>query len=186
MRTTTSASCSRRWAGRRRRGSAWSDISSSTRPATGRITRATISTRSRYDAGMALCPCGSGDDERACCGPILDGVPAPTALALMRSRYTAYVRGAIDHLIQTQAVETRGEVDREAVARWSRDTEWRGLEIVATEAGGYDDSEGVVEFVAKGVTRGAPFAQRERSRFRREDGQWVYVDGKTASEPARR
>ncbi|HEY6176803.1 MAG TPA: YchJ family metal-binding protein [Kofleriaceae bacterium] len=134
---------------------------------------------------MAPCPCGSGDDETACCGPILDGVPAPTALALMRSRYTAYVRGAIDYLIETQAEETRGELDRAAIARWSRDTSWLGLEIVATEAGGPDDDHGIVEFVARGTTRGAPFAQRERSRFRRSDGQWYYVDGKTAGEPVR-
>ncbi|MGE5181119.1 MAG: YchJ family protein [Acidobacteriota bacterium] len=125
-----------------------------------------------------LCPCGSGVVEAACCGPCLDGVPAPTALALMRSRYTAYVRGAIDYLIATQDASTRGAVDRASVARWSRETTWKGLEIVATERGGEDDDAGTVEFVARGVTRGVPFAQRERSRFRRVDGVWYYVDGK--------
>jgi SEC-C motif-containing protein len=135
---------------------------------------------------MASCPCGSGDVEAACCGPIVDGAPAPTALALMRSRYTAYVRGAVDHLIATQAPETRRGADRDAIARRSRDTSWLGLEIIATEAGGADDDDGIVEFVARGVTRGAPFAQRERSRFRRTDGHWYYVDGKTAAEPTRR
>lgn len=108
---------------------------------------------------------------------ILDGVPAPTALALMRSRYTAFVRGAIDYLIDTHHPKTRASVDRNGVAQWSRDTAWQGLEIVATERGGEDDDEGIVEFIARGVTRGTPFAQRERSRFRREDGAWYYVDG---------
>ncbi len=107
----------------------------------------------------------------------LDGVPAPTALALMRSRYTAYVRGAIDYLIATHDPRTRGSVDVAAVTRWSRDTLWLGLEIVATERGGPDDDTGVVEFVASGVTRGAPLRQHERSRFRREGGAWVYTDG---------
>jgi SEC-C motif-containing protein len=107
----------------------------------------------------------------------IDGVPAPTALALMRSRYTAFVRGAIDYLIDTHDPSTRGSVDRKGIAQWSRDTDWRGLEIVATERGGEDDDEGIVEFIARGVTRGAPFAQRERSRFRRRDGGWFYVDG---------
>jgi SEC-C motif-containing protein len=108
---------------------------------------------------------------------ILDGVPAPTALALMRSRYTAFVRGAIDYLIDTHDASTRGTVDRAAIAQWSRDTTWKGLEIVATERGGEDDDDGIVEFIARGVTRGAPFAQRERSRFRRVAGAWYYVDG---------
>jgi SEC-C motif-containing protein len=123
------------------------------------------------------CPCGSGIPEAACCRIFLDGVPAPTALALMRSRYTAFVRGAIDYLIETHDASTRRGVDRKAITQWSRDTEWRGLEIVATERGGEDDEEGIVEFIARGVTRGAPFAQRERSRFRRVEGRWYYVDG---------
>jgi SEC-C motif domain protein len=95
----------------------------------------------------------------------------------MRSRYTAFVRGAIDYLMETHAPETRANVDRAAVAKWSRDTTWLGLEILDFHRGGEDDSEGDVEFVARGVTRGSPFALRERSRFRREDGAWYYVDG---------
>ena len=123
------------------------------------------------------CPCGSGDDFDTCCGLFHDGVPAPTALALMRSRYTAFVRGAIDYLIATHDTSTRAGIDRASIARWSRETQWRGLEIVATERGGEADDDGIVEFIARGVTRGKPFAQRERSRFRRVDGAWFYVDG---------
>jgi SEC-C motif-containing protein len=104
----------------------------------------------------------------------------------MRSRYTAYVRGEIDYLLATHDVSTRDSVDREAVARWSRETEWKGLEIIASEAGTENDDLGVVEFVARGVTAGRPFAQRERSRFRRVDGAWFYVDGKTSAVPVRK
>lgn len=132
------------------------------------------------------CPCGSGQPEAACCGAWIAGTPAPTALALMRSRYTAYVRGEIEYLLATHDPATRGGVDVEGVTRWSRETQWLGLEIVATERGGEADDEGIVEFIARGVTRGTPFAQRERSRFRRVDGAWVYVDGTIVQEPARR
>lgn len=132
------------------------------------------------------CPCGSGELEAACCGLYLDGLPAPTALALMRSRYTAYVRGAIDYLVDTHDASMRKGLDRAAIAKWSKDTLWMGLEIVGTERGGEDDDEGFVEFIARGVTNGAPFAQRERSRFVRRDGQWFYVDGKVSSELRRR
>ena len=133
----------------------------------------------------AACPCGSGDDADRCCAPFLAGAPAPTALALMRSRYTAYVRGAVDYLVDTHDATTRASVDRAAVAAWSRDTEWLGLEIVDTARGGAGDDDGIVEFVARGRTRGAAFAQRERSRFRRHDGRWYYVDGTHVREPAR-
>ncbi len=103
----------------------------------------------------------------------------------MRSRYTAYVRGAIDYLVATHDPRTRGSVDVAAVTRWSRETTWLGLEIIATEHGGADDATGVVEFVASGTTGGTPFRQHERSRFRRIDGAWVYSDGDVRSEPAR-
>lgn len=132
------------------------------------------------------CPCGSGRAEAACCAPVLAGAPAPTALALMRSRYTAYVRGAIDHVVATHDATTRAGFDVEAATRWSKDTTWLGLDIVATELGGEDDDVGIVEFVARGVTRGAAFAQHERSSFRRVDGRWFYVDGAIVRAPARK
>jgi SEC-C motif-containing protein len=103
----------------------------------------------------------------------------------MRSRYVAYTRGAIDHVMDTHDPSTRAGVDRAAAARWSRETQWLGLEIVATERGGAPDDDGVVEFIARGVTAGTPFAQRERSRFRRLDGRWYYLDGKAIHAPAR-
>lgn len=95
----------------------------------------------------------------------------------MRSRYTAFVRGAIDYLMNTHDASTRSKVDRASLTTFCRDTGWLGLEIVATDRGGANDSDGIVEFIARGVTRGQPFAQRERSRFRRVDGQWFYIDG---------
>ncbi|MBS1119211.1 MAG: hypothetical protein H6Q90_1439 [Deltaproteobacteria bacterium] len=164
-------------------------------------------------ADQPTCACGSGSLEPACCGPILDGVPATTAVALMRSRYTAYVRGAIDHVVATTDPTTRGEIDRDAARRWSRDTVWLGLEIVATDRGQPGDLEGAVEFIARGVTAGpdpdrsisvrseprieitprrgsppggVPFAQHERSRFRHHDGRWYYVDGKILHAPVTR
>jgi SEC-C motif-containing protein len=106
-----------------------------------------------------------------------DGVPAPTALALMRSRYTAFVRSDVDYLVATHHRSTRSTLDRAALAQLCRDTGWLGLEIMATERGGEDDDTGIVEFTARGVSKGVPFAQRERSRFSRVDGQWFYVDG---------
>lgn len=123
------------------------------------------------------CPCGSGSPEAACCGRYHRDGYAPTALALMRSRYTAYVRGNVDYLLATHDESTRGSVDAKAVAKWAKTTMWLGLEIVTTQAGGEDDEEGIVEFIARGVTGGRPFAQRERSRFRRVNGEWFYVDG---------
>jgi SEC-C motif-containing protein len=125
---------------------------------------------------IEMCPCGSGKAD--CCAPLIAGTRrAHTAEALMRSRYTAFVRGAIDYLIATHDPATRATLDVPAMTSWSRDTTWLGLEIVSTAKGGATDPDGIVEFIAFGVTNGKPFRQRERSRFRRLDGAWVYVDG---------
>ena len=119
----------------------------------------------------------------------------------MRSRYSAYVRGAIDYLVATHDPRTRDRVDVPAITRWSRETEWLGLEIVATEHGEAGDDTGIVEFIASGRTRGAAFRQHERSRFRRVDptappfggadgrahptvdGPWMYTDGEVMPVP---
>ncbi|RMH43756.1 MAG: YchJ family protein [Deltaproteobacteria bacterium] len=124
------------------------------------------------------CPCGNDAEFDRCCGPLIRGeASAETAEQLMRSRYSAYATGAVDYILQTHDPATAGDVDRDATEAWSKSAEWLGLEIVATEAGGPDDDEGVVEFVARYRLRGADAAHHERAQFRRCDGRWVFVDG---------
>jgi SEC-C motif-containing protein len=105
------------------------------------------------------------------------GEKAPTAEALMRARYAAYVLGEIDYVLDTHAPESREGVDRAATEAWSKNAEWRGLEVVDREAGGAKDDTGVVEFIARYAAGGKELSHHERSRFRRVDGAWAYVDG---------
>ena len=127
------------------------------------------------DAGP--CPCGSGSAFTSCCGPLLAGTPARTAGALMRSRYSAYVRGEIDYILATHDPAGAGDVDRAATEKWSREAEWLGLTIVATEQGGEQDDTGMVEFIARHKTEGVEVAHHERSQFRKLDGAWRFVSG---------
>lgn len=127
----------------------------------------------RVPGSAAPCPCGSGVAFGACCRPVLEGEPAATALALMRSRYTAFALGDEDHLFRSWHPRTRPSppyVDP-AIA-------WDRLEILGYEAGAVDDAEGIVEFAAhwRGAS-GASSVMREQSRFVRRAGRWVYVDG---------
>ena len=79
---------------------------------------------------MTLCPCGSGRELEACCGPILDGsVSAPTAEALMRARYTAHVLGKYDFLTESTHPEFREDVSAEEIKEWSSLMTWENLEI---------------------------------------------------------
>jgi len=123
------------------------------------------------------CPCGSGASLGACCGPIIGGAPAPTAEALMRSRYTAYVIEELDHIAQTHASEARSTFDQSEAENLARSAEWLGLEIQATSGGGETDQTGTVEFATRYKKAGQLHVHHEKSEFRREDGRWVYVDG---------
>lgn len=125
----------------------------------------------------ARCPCGSGEVLGACCGPVLRGERrAPTAEALMRSRYTAFATGHLEHLLRSWHPRTRP--DRAELAEsLAEERRWLRLEILATEAGGPFDDSGVVEFAAYAKGPGGRERQHEVSRFVREDGDWLYVDG---------
>ena len=90
------------------------------------------------------CPCGSGTPYRQCCEPLHDGRPAATAEALMRSRYSAFATGRLEHVFRTWHPRTRpDDVTAEP------GLVWLGLSVLRTEAGGPDDASGVVEFRAR-------------------------------------
>ncbi len=95
----------------------------------------------------------------------------------MRSRYAAYVAGDIDYLMETRDPSTATAEERASIAKWSRQAQWLGLEVIATELGGVQDDTGTVEFVARFVFDGVAQVQHERSRFRRIRGRWHYVGG---------
>jgi len=124
------------------------------------------------------CPCGQKLDFSACCGPYLSGAASPpTAAALMRSRYTAYLDGAVDYLIATTAPEARAHIDREDLRAYCSTLRGVSLKIIETTLGGPRDDTGHVTFEATLKSGNKKFTQRERSRFIREQGRWVYVDG---------
>ncbi|MCG9080595.1 YchJ family protein [Laribacter hongkongensis] len=135
-------------------------------------------TKRRSDPSAGLCPCGSGLLLEACCGPRLDGShPAPTAEALMRSRYVAYVRQDADYLRASWHPDTCPE-------EFGFDTpvKWLGLRVEQSEAGQEDDQQGVVRFAARYKVNGRAGMMQETSRFVRLDGRWVYVDGKVCDD----
>lgn len=118
------------------------------------------------------CPCGSAATYAACCQPSHLGQAAPTAEALMRSRYTAYLLKLEDYLLQTWHPDTRPtalDLDEDTSTRWL------GLEVRRFEATGNDTA--IVEFVARYKVGGKAGKLHEVSRFIRMEHRWYYVDG---------
>ena len=127
---------------------------------------------------MDLCPCGSGKAFEDCCGPYVEGKEAaPTAEALMRSRYTAHCLGRYEYLNESILPEMRDEADEAETREWSELVEWQGLEILSAKDGGPDDETGEVSFEARYALRGSPRSLREDAFFRKKDGRWYYADG---------
>lgn len=196
------------------------------------VRRDTLARMTTLPSPRDPCLCCSGAPFGRCCAPILAGEAAPSALALMRSRYSAYVLGDEDHLLRSWHPKTRP-----TPPFCDPKIEWLGLQIVDLSRGDEEDSEGIVEFIAswrsfaksadssrvvrtsgalQGVAGAASLASgaalsptesdssasakgpspsdneppfdpvfssfavesmRERSRFLRRAGRWVYVDG---------
>ena len=123
---------------------------------------------------MAACPCGTGRDYDGCCGPLHAGAPARDAEALMRSRYSAYVREDAGYLLRSWHPSTRPDELSFDTPKAQRPT-WLKLDVLRHAATGADAAE--VEFVARyRVGGGSVLRMRERSRFLREDGRWFYLD----------
>jgi SEC-C motif domain protein len=118
------------------------------------------------------CPCGSGSTLDRCCERYLDGNgPAPTAEALMRSRYSAYTLLREDYLLATWHPSTRPTALGLAT---EAPTKWLGLDVLRHQQ--TDADHAIVEFVARYKINGRAHRLHETSRFVREDGRWFYVD----------
>jgi SEC-C motif-containing protein len=141
----------------------------------------------------STCPCG-GPTFAACCEPYLTGAAIPpTAEALMRSRYTAYVQGNEEYLRATWHPST---VPSEPILHDGEKVQWLGLEVKSTlrlrqrKAASPDkipenlpespDAD-TVEFVARYRVGGRGHRMHEVSRFVREhdggEARWYYLDG---------
>lgn len=130
---------------------------------------------------MTNCPCESGKPYSQCCEVYHIGTPAPTAEALMRSRYSAYALAQenpalSDYLLRTWHPRTRPQhlhlSDEDAL-------KWLGLQVRRHQL--IDADNAIVEFVAryKHMNHLGGKAERlhETSRFERLDHRWYYVDG---------
>jgi len=117
------------------------------------------------------CPCGRGAAFAVCCGRYLGtGAPAPDAEALMRSRYSAFARGDVAHLLATWHPS-----HRPAALELEAGVKWLGLDVKRHRV--LDETRAEVEFVARSRVQGRGQRLHERSRFVRVDGNWYYVDG---------
>ncbi len=119
------------------------------------------------------CPCRKKSESTVyadCCQPYHRGLRAPaTAVALMRSRYTAFALRDAPYLAATWHPATRpANIEFEPAQVWTL------LQVLtASEVG----DRATVAFNARSRIGGRNHVLHEVSRFVREAGSWLYVEG---------
>jgi len=119
------------------------------------------------------CFCDTGLFFDDCCGLYLwNDKKAVSALALMRSRYSAYATQNADYLLETTHISERKYYSKSEILKWATTNKWQKLEILSF-------TENTVEFKAYFLNaENVPQTHHEFSTFKRENGTWFYVDGK--------
>jgi SEC-C motif-containing protein len=95
----------------------------------------------------------------------------------MRSRYSAYVEHEIDYIINTCLHKGKDDIDYQSTRDWSEKSVWLGLKIIAVEKGQAGDVEGTVEFEAAYEHNGLKDVHREKGKFKKANGEWLYDEG---------
>lgn len=126
-----------------------------------------------------LCYCGSKLSFEECCKPIIEGTKfAPTAQALMRSRYSAYVIIDAQYIIDSTSIATRGNQSKTEIEAWAKICTWQKLEIISAHQGLEKDLVGEVEFKAHFIdVNKNPQIHHEKSVFNKTNGKWFFVNG---------
>ncbi|MFT5448020.1 MAG: SEC-C motif-containing protein [Gammaproteobacteria bacterium] len=135
------------------------------------------------DKSAQQCVCGSEQPTHLCCLPYIKDATrnAPSAQALMRSRYTAYTLQRAEYLLRTWHPDTRPQH-----LTLDADIRWLGLKLKRTDAGQPGDLEGRVEFIARFKIGSRADRIHEDSRFVFANNGWLYVDGEIKHQPAMR
>lgn len=120
-----------------------------------------------------ICFCDTGLAFELCCGRYLQNQQkAPSALALMRSRYSAFASHNADYLMQTTAVSQRSFYTKDAILKWAKENTWQRLEVL-------NYTQNTVEFKAYFIdSSGQEQVHYEFSTFELDKDAWFYLDGK--------
>ncbi len=117
------------------------------------------------------CLCGSEKKFQECCGALISGEKhAATPEELMRSRYSAYVKGDGEYLLKTVVEQNRDENDLRSIQEFTSSIEWLKLEIVQS-------LQNSVEFKAYYKENGSIKLLHEKSSFIKQNNIWLYQDG---------
>ena len=130
-------------------------------------------------SAKASCCCGSGYSYAECCMPLHQGLAkASTALALMRSRYSAYALGLNAYIVDTQRLKSQDNRRQKVRAPHEPLCVWTKLEIIkASQPLPPLFDKATVEFKAHYQVGAQLGLIHEKSTFKKIAGRWFYIKG---------
>lgn len=126
------------------------------------------------------CPCGSLIPYENCCKNYHSGkAKVNSALELLRSRYSAYALNHSDYIIHTThpdnpAFDKDKQRWKRSIGDFSRTSDFQQLEVLEVNE---QDEEAFITFIAYIYQNGKDCSFKEKSYFRKEKGDWLYVSG---------
>ena len=126
------------------------------------------------------CPCGSLLKYKKCCKVFHDNIKNPSnSLELMKSRFSAYAFKQSNYIIKTTHKENQDYSEnilewKKEIEIFSSNTDFDKLEILEFIEG---KIESFVTFRATLFQNKNDISFIEKSRFKKEDNIWFYVDG---------
>lgn len=125
------------------------------------------------------CLCHSGKKYKKCCKVFHDGTLPKTAEQLMRSRYCAFALNKPNYIIKTthslnNDFTSNTDAWASDISSFSLGTSFQNLKILEFIDG---ETESFVTFKATLNQRGNDSSFTEKSRFLKENGMWLYVNG---------
>lgn len=122
------------------------------------------------------CPCSPDKLLAQCCGPYHQGVKAPDAPSLMRSRYSAFALGLVDYIRATTHPAQQDSLDMADITAWSQTSQWLGLQIHHHQPLRTQPPQHLVDFTAHWQdAAGQRHQHQEQSIFVRIKGRWYFV-----------
>jgi SEC-C motif-containing protein len=92
---------------------------------------------------------------------------------LLKARYEAFVRGDVDFILESHHPETRSQVDRESIRKWSQESKWLGLEVEGLED---HQDHAHIRFKVEYERDFSKFTHAEIADFRKYEERWYYYD----------
>lgn len=129
---------------------------------------------------MNRCPCRSDHSKHdltfaQCCEKLHQGNATVSAEQLMRSRYSAYVMGNIDYIVQTTVPAQQPFLDKAGITAWSRQNQWLGLEVIQ-HLPHRDKRHAQVKFKAHFRDQQDKQVHHELSAFVKIGQYWYFLD----------